>query len=206
AIAWSPTASAAEPAAEQPTVTVASQSPPPAAEPPPQPTPAVTATPATAAPPLATTTNPGDQTVLTAAAVEPAATPAMPPAAAPSDTARLNVRRSRARNLMISGWSIAGITYATSLVAGAIAFDIGALEWGTAMMVPGIGPFIAAGFAARDGTATGTVFTAALGAAQVVGFTLGGIGTYRLRKLDAQMHLAATPMRGGGQLALTMRF
>lgn len=181
-------AAAADPMTETAAVTAATQ---PAPAPVVQPAPAPAAQPAPASVPAASHTH---------VTVEPV------PMAAPSDEQQRRMRRnsdlSRARNLMITGWSIGGGTYAGSLVMGAIALDVGATEWGASMMVPGVGPFIAAGFSE---SATGAVFTAGMGVAQVVGIAMGTIGTVRYRRLQ-NVSLAATPTRGGGRLALTWRF
>lgn len=128
---------------------------------------------------------------------------------------------------MIAGWSIFATGYLVSVAVGAAAVDGPGYEtdpevlreidqhlprrnrvaYGQRMMVPVVGPFIAAPLTT---SASASVATAAIGVAQAVGIVVGTIGTVqyaRDRKAARRVQLGAGPMPGGGaQAQLRLRF
>jgi hypothetical protein len=128
-------------------------------------------------------------------------------------------RRTRGKGMMIAGWSIFGGTWITSIAIGAAFLDTdtpSGYYYGRRLMIPVLGPFLAAG---GDDSASGTMAYAFLGLAQTAGLALGIAGTVlfaRDRKsqrvtasglhLGRGVYLRSSPRWGGGTLSLGMRF
>jgi hypothetical protein len=130
--------------------------------------------------------------------------------------------RRRGKGMMIASWSIFGGAYLSTVVLGAALIDgdtTTSRRMGTRLLVPLVGPFLAAPTADEALTTMGLVF---IGLAQVTGFALGTAGTVlfvRDRPAAARIspaglhvgrgvHLRAgtTPRLDGGALHLSLRF
>jgi hypothetical protein len=133
--------------------------------------------------------------------------PIAPPTPAQQANSRKQAEISRARGLMIAGWSILGTTYGVTALTGTIAIDTAGSDrmrhYGYWMTIPVVGPFAAA-FNSR--TATGALLTTSLGLAQVAGLGMALVGGVRHRRLKRELTFTAMPTRGGGQVGLSMRF
>ncbi len=114
--------------------------------------------------------------------------------------------KSKALSLAITGWTLTGVSYGTSLIVGAIRLDVDESATGQAygrwMLAPVVGPI---GAATHSRTSTGVLFTLSLAAMQATGLTLGIVGTVRRSRLR-RVNVAAMPTRDGGRVALAMRF
>ena len=123
-------------------------------------------------------------------------------------------KHHQARATMISGWTTLGVGYGAAVLVGAIAIDLGRddddrrqVRYGQRMFIPFGGP-IAAAFESRS--VTWGLITTGASAAQIVGLTLGIIGTVRLRKYpnpdEPRFAFSVVPTRRGGTGALRVRF
>jgi hypothetical protein len=119
-------------------------------------------------------------------------------------------RRSRARGLMIGGWTTFGATYAASLTAGVVGIDIAdgderQRKWGRRMTIPIGGP-IAAAFVTES--ATGTLFTVLTSAAQTAGLVMGIAGTVMVvrQKKQPRLSFGIAPSGDGMRMGATLRF
>jgi hypothetical protein len=121
-------------------------------------------------------------------------------------------RRSRAKGLMVGGWTTFSATYIAALTAGVVAYDVAGEDderqrkWGRRMTIPIGGP-IAASFVADS--ATGTLFTALTGAAQAAGLAMGIAGTamyVKQKKNPPRLSFGVAPSRTGMHMGATWRF
>jgi len=159
--------------------------------------------------------------------VQPVAQPYGPPPGPAPYQPPPEPQRRRGKGLMITGFVMFGATYLTTAFVGAAALDTSrdtylgtaderARKVGTGLVIPVIGPLIAA---PQIETATGTMAAIFSFIAQAGGLTLGIAGAVRytrdgrrMQAAQAGLHLGkgvrlgAAPRLGGGSLNLTYRF
>jgi hypothetical protein len=135
--------------------------------------------------------------------------PLQPEGPSPADLERRR-QRSRARGLLIGGWTTFGVTYAAALTIGVASIDLAEDDhrqrmWGRRMAIPIGGPFAAAFV---SDSATGTLFTVLTGAAQLTGIAIGTAGAVMLsrQKRDPNFAFAIVPGRTGAHMGATWRF
>jgi hypothetical protein len=102
---------------------------------------------------------------------------------------------NRGLGLTISGFSIFAVSYLITAASGTIALDAGSPEIGRPLLIPAVGPFIAA---SRLNSATGGFGLAFAGIIQVAGLGMGVGGAIMLGKSRRGPQLSAAP--GGLQL------
>lgn len=201
-VALAPLPALAAPApAPPPTVTQTS----PAAAP--TPTAPLSATPSSAAPASAAPSSAPTAAPLPIARIASAPSPVAPsPVAAATPSPQPPAKRTRSgHGLVIAGLSVLGTSYAIASLSGALGADSGSQQWGARMMLPVVGPFLAA---RHSRSYTGAWFTGLFGVAQVSGLIMTAVGVRRLRRYNRARHLsvAAAPTRHGAQLGASMRF
>lgn len=106
---------------------------------------------------------------------------------------------------MIAGWSTFGTAYTISAMIGVLYNDTTGVKnyYGYWMLVPLIGPI---GAATESESSFGKLAGVGFGLAQIGGLAVGVLGTVRYRRWKKGPTLSALPTRGGGQLALQVRF
>jgi hypothetical protein len=142
---------------------------------------------------------------------QPVVESAPPQPEGPSKAELERVRaRSKARGLLIGGWTTFGITYAAALTIGVASIDLAEDDlrqrrYGRRMTIPVGGPFAAA-FISKS--ATGTLFTVLTGAAQLTGIAIGTAGAVMLAKhrREPRLALAIVPGRYGTHVGASWRF
>ncbi|WP_181197496.1 hypothetical protein [Enhygromyxa salina] len=105
------------------------------------------------------------------------------------------LNKNRGLGLTIAGFSIFGVTYLISAISATALIDTGFTETGRPMLIPAVGPFIAA---SRQSSATlgfGLAFT---GVIQIAGLGMGIGGAVMLGGARKRAQLSAAP--GGLQL------
>jgi hypothetical protein len=97
--------------------------------------------------------------------------------------------RNRGLGLTIAGFSVFGFSYLISAVSATIMIDTGASELGRPLLIPAIGPFVAA---SRAGTAVGAFGLGFVGVIQLAGLGMGVGGAVMLGNSRRQAQLSAT--------------
>jgi hypothetical protein len=103
--------------------------------------------------------------------------------------------KNRGLGLTIAGFSIFGFSYLITAVSGTIAIDAGSPEIGRPLLIPAVGPFIAASRVPSATLGFGLGFT---GVIQLAGLGMGIGGAVMLGNSRRQAALSAAP--GGLQL------
>jgi hypothetical protein len=169
----------------------------PAPAPAPEPEPVVVVQPAPAPEP-APAPAPGWEQPQPAPAAQPVPPPPVyqpQPYAQPVPPPYKPYNRNRGLGLVISGFSIFGISYLITAASGTIAIDAGSPEIGRPLLIPGVGPFIAASRVPSATLGFGLGFT---GVIQLAGLAMGTSGAVMLGNARRKAALSAAP--GGLQL------
>lgn len=138
--------------------------------------------------------------------------PVPPPRAYPARP-RKDPDRVSGIAFLSSGLALFGSTYLASSLIGVASIDLEnddtrrSRAYGNRMLIPVVGPWIAA---PKAGSATGAWFTGLLGVAQAAGVALTTVGAVRLgrahRRRVEQVSVGSHYLPGGGNVSLSFRF